>query len=319
VDQAKKVMKSLEALGGLGADLGDAPELLGQALVNLEEVAGRLENFFDGVDLDPERLDETLGRMDLLARLKKKYGPSLEEVVATRQRVEAELDRLENLEGKSQDIAGRLAAAEKSLAKASEALSAGRQAAAKKLTAAVAKELKEVGLPHAEFEVSAAGEGSGAPVFTAAGADQVQFLFAPNPGEGKKPLAAVASGGELSRVMLALKSVLSKTDAVPVLVFDEIDAGVGGVLGGTLGRKLAKLGKSHQVLCITHLATIAACADVHFRVEKDVRQGRTRTLIENLEEEARVVEIARLFGSASSDPGAIGLRHARELLAESRA
>jgi DNA repair protein RecN (Recombination protein N) len=251
-----------------------------------------------------------------LAKLKKKYGPTLADVVAYRQKVEAELERLENLEGKSQDVVARLAESEKALSKACDALTKGRQAAAKKLAGAVEKEFKDVGLPHAAFDVSVDKTADGA--WSAAGRDVIQFLFAPNPGEGKKPMAAVASGGELSRVMLALKSVLSKTDPVPVLVFDEIDAGVGGVLGGTLGKKLAKLGKTHQVLCITHLATIAACADVHFRVEKEVKKDRTRTLIEKLDDETRVSEIARLFGSAAGGPGATGLQHARELLAESR-
>jgi DNA repair protein RecN (Recombination protein N) len=141
----------------------------------------------------------------------------------------------------------------------------------------------------------------------------VQFLFAPNPGEGSRPLADIASGGELSRVMLALKSLQAKTDLVPVLLFDEIDAGVGGTLGLVLGKKLATLGKNYQVICITHLATIAAYAGTHFSVEKEIKKDRTRTFLRKLSEEERAAEIARMFGSGPES----ALRHARELLANS--
>lgn len=312
----RRTRSLLDSLRALGAPLGETADLLDGAIVQLEEAAQRLEAFAGGLEQDPAKLEETLSRLDQLAKLKKKYGPTLADVVAYRARVAGELDRLENLENKNRDMAERLAAAEKQLAVRSEKLSTARGAAAKKLDAAINKEFRDVGLPHAVLDIEAVAE---AGRYTSAGVDEVRFWFTPNPGEGRRPLADVASGGELSRVMLAVKSVLAKTDAVPVLVFDEIDAGVGGALGAVLGRKLAKLGGSHQVLCVTHLATIAACGDRHFVVEKEIQKTRTRTSVRALTETDRVQEIARLFGGTGKESeGDIGLRHARELLESSR-
>lgn len=312
----RRTRSLLDSLRALGAPLGETADLLDGAIVQLEEAAQRLEAFAGGLEQDPAKLEETLSRLDQLAKLKKKYGPTLADVVAYRARVAGELDRLENLENKNRDMAERLAAAEKQLAARSEKLSTARGAAAKKLDAAINKEFRDVGLPHAVLDIEALAEPGR---YTSAGMDEVRFWFTPNPGEGRRPLADVASGGELSRVMLAVKSVLAKTDAVPVLVFDEIDAGVGGALGAVLGRKLAKLGGSHQVLCVTHLATIAACGDRHFVVEKEIQKTRTRTSVRALTETDRVQEIARLFGGTGKESeGDIGLRHARELLESSR-
>jgi len=313
---ARQTRARVETLRSLGAPLGETGDLLDGAVVQLEEAAQRLEAFAGGVEQDPAKLEETLARLDQLAKLKKKYGPTLADVVAYRARVAEELDRLENLENKNRDMAERLTSAEKQVAARSEKLSAARRAAAKKLETAINKEFREVGLPHAALDIESAAEPGR---YTSAGVDRVQFWFTPNPGEGRRPLADVASGGELSRVMLAIKSVLAKTDAVPVLVFDEIDAGVGGALGAVLGKKLAKLGASHQVLCVTHLATIAACGDRHFVVEKEIQKTRTRTTVRAVTDSDRVQEIARLFGgTGKAAEGDIGLRHARELLDSSR-
>jgi DNA repair protein RecN (Recombination protein N) len=311
-DLLRGVQADLEVLRHLGAPVDEAGELLGAAAVQVEEVARRLKSLSDRVEADPARLEEVLSRLDLLGKLKRKYGPTLSDVAAARARVTGELDRLENLEGESRDVDRRLAEAEAELARGAQVLSEGRRKAARKLAAAVQKELKDVGLPRAAFDVEVVAEPGR---FTAAGQDQARFLFAANPGEGRRPLAEVASGGELSRVMLALESVLAQTDGVPVLVFDEIDAGVGGSLGAVLGKKLARLARGRQVLCVTHLATIAACADVHWVVEKEVRKDRTRTHARRVAEAERAAEIARLVGSA---PGDQGLRHARDLLDASR-
>lgn len=315
VEKVLRAKRQVENLQALGADLGSAADMLGEALVRLEESARAIDDFQSKLDLDPSRADEVLGRMDLLARLKKKYGPSLEDVVAHQKKIEDELDRLENLEASTQDLADRLKAAETSLRSSSQKLTQGRAAAAKKFSDAVEKELRDVGLGAAHFVVAVEkGE-----TFTASGADQVEFRFSPNPGEGLKSLAEVASGGELSRVMLALKTVLAKADPVPTLVFDEIDAGVGGATGGVVGKKLAFLGKTHQVLCITHLAAIAAQADAHFSVEKEVKKDRTHARVARLSEEDRVREVARLLGGVdASGKNPVSVQHAKALLAEAR-
>lgn len=315
-DAARRARERVDRLRALGAPLGETADLLDEAVLRLREAAERLEAFVQGVDRDPARLEETLSRLDLLARLRKKYGPTMADVVAHHARVAEEIDRLENIEGKSHDMAQRLASAEKDLTARSAALSEARGAAARKLERAIQREFRDVGLPHAALDIAVEPE---AGRFTAAGVDRVVFYFTPNPGEGRRPLADVASGGELSRVMLAVKSVLAQADAVPVLVFDEIDAGVGGALGAALGKKMAKLGRSRQVLCVTHLATIAACAERHFAVEKEIVKSRTRTSVRALDGEERVAEIARLFGGTGrAAEAALGRRHAQELLDASR-
>jgi DNA repair protein RecN (Recombination protein N) len=314
-DLVQKVSRCVETLRGLGAPLGEVSDLLDGATVHLEEVVQRLGDFEGKIDSDPSRLEDVLSRLDVLGKLKRKYGPTLADVVAYRHRVTEELDRLENVEGNRQDIARRLAEAEKRLVQRSGELSDGRRKSAKKMSTAVQKELKEVGLHHAGFLVEVETQ---ADRLTSSGTDQIRFLFSPNPGEGQSPLAETASGGELSRVMLAIESVFVRADDVPVLIFDEIDAGVGGAVGGVLGKKLAALGRGRQVLCVTHLATIAACADAHWNVEKEIKGDRTRAVVRKLREEERPAEIARLFGSAVGAEAGIGLRHAEELLASSR-
>ncbi|MBI4395774.1 MAG: DNA repair protein RecN [Elusimicrobia bacterium] len=315
VDKARKTQRVVESLLNLGADLAPVSEMIREAVVRLEESAREMEAYANRLDVDPERLEESLTRLDLIARLKKKYGPTLQEAVDYQKRIEGELRHLENIEGRTLDLARTLAEAEKDLSARCSDLSRGRQSAAKKLAAAVEKEFRELGLAQARF--AAVLEPS---AYSAAGADAVRFLFSANPGEDEKPLSAVASGGELSRVMLALKTVLAKADDVPILIFDEVDAGVGGVLGAAVGKKLARLGRTYQVICITHLATIAACAQTHFSVNKEIKNDQTRTRIKKMSEPERVAEIARMFGSAGNrmEEGSISLKHAKELLAASR-
>ncbi|MCB4757592.1 MAG: DNA repair protein RecN, partial [Elusimicrobia bacterium] len=318
LDKVRRVQRSLETLRGQGADLNDVAEMMEEAVVRLEESSHRIDDFQNKVDLDPNRLDEVHTRLDLLSRLKHKYGPTLRDVLVYRAKIDEELKVLENVEERTRDLTQKLASAEAELNSASGKLSAARTAAAKKLAAAVEKEFREVGLAQAEFDVSI--DTTVPPSFSAVGIDEVRFLFSPNPGEGRQSLAAVASGGELSRVMLAIKSVLAKADAVPTLVFDEIDAGVGGALGTAVGKKLAKLGKTHQVLCITHLASIAAFAQTHFAVQKEIRKERTVTQVKKLQGDDRVAEIARMFGGVAdtSTESSVSVRHARELLASAK-
>ncbi|HRY29318.1 MAG TPA: DNA repair protein RecN [Elusimicrobiota bacterium] len=318
LDNVRRVQRDVETLQSLGGDLRTIPDMIAESAVRLEEAAHELEAFKNRVDLDPERLDEVLSRLDVLGKLKRKYGPALKDVMAHQTKIEEELKYLENAEERTRDLSEKLAKAQSELKDVCLKLSQARTAAAKKLAAAVEKEFHEVGLPHAAFDVAVEKNPDGPA--TAAGFDAVRFLFSPNPGEGRQPLADIASGGELSRVMLALKSVLARADEVPTLVFDEIDAGVGGRLGGVIGKKLARLGKTHQVLCITHLAPIAACAQNHFYVEKHVVKDRTSTTIKKLQEEGRVLEIARMFGGAAekTKDESISVKHAKELLATSR-
>lgn len=315
-DLVGKSRRAVAALIENGGPLRETADLLDTACVAIDEAAQRLDAYSSGLVSDPARLEEVLARLDLLGKLKRKYGPALSDVAAYRDRVTAELDRLENVENQTRDADARVVEAEKRWIQRAGVLSDGRRRAAKKLAAAVQKELKDVGLPHARFSVEVE---TVADQRASYGADQIRFVFSANPGEPMAALSDTASGGELSRVMLAIESILARADDVPVLVFDEIDAGVGGAVGGVLGQKLAALGRGRQVLCVTHLATIAACADAHFAVEKGVEGDRTRVRVRALSEADRPLEIARLFGSAAGAEVGVGLRHARELLAASRA
>lgn len=317
LDRLLHAKKSLESLVSLGIELNDVSDLLEEARLRVEESAQRLDAIHRGVNLDPQRLDEVLSQMDRLSRLKRKYGPELADVIAYQQRIRAELKHLENVEERTQDVDQRLAAAEKTLSDTCAVLSRARASAAKKLAESAEKEFKDLGLSRAALEIVVSKN----PVYGAHGYDNIEFLFTPNPGEGRKPLADVASGGELSRVMLALKTVLAKSDPVGTLIFDEIDAGVGGDLGAAIGRKMSRLGKTHQVLCITHLAPIAACGDTHFYVEKEVTSGRTRTVVRKLDDVSRVAEVARMLGGAGEKSGArsTSLQHAKALLEELKA
>jgi DNA repair protein RecN (Recombination protein N) len=317
VSQIKSAEQAIKNLESLGAPITDAAAMLNEAVVKIEHIAAEADRYLSTDGASPEKLDQALTRLDLISRLERKYGPTLTDVVANHARVRTELALLENWEVESQDLDAKLKKAAQDLSRKCAKLHEARAAAAKRLSSAVQKEFRDVGLPKATLNV-AVNKKEGAP--TAQGQDDIQFLFSPNPGEGEKGLAEVASGGELSRVMLALATVLSASNEVPLLIFDEIDAGVGGELGGVIGKKLAALAKRHQVVCITHLASIAACAEKHFTVEKDIKGSRTHTSVKELAENERVLEIARLFGGVKvpKTGDSVSIKHARELLSVSR-
>ena len=284
-------------------------------LESLEEVAGRIgdiesetRGYAEKIEADPATLRELEARADLLQSLKRKYGGSLEEVM---DRGEQAARDLEDIETRGEKIAGlekEQAAAATRAAKLAKSLSAARAKAAPALAKAVTKELRELGFLRAEFGV----QFEALPEARLLGAELAEFAFAPNPGEPAKPLRSIASSGEISRVMLALKSVLAGQDGVPLLVFDEIDANVGGEVAVKVGQKMRGLAKSHQVLCITHLPQVAAAAHRQFAVTKEFDGQRTVTAVGELAEDERVAELARMLGGQDSKSA---LAHARSLLA----
>ena len=230
--------------------------------------------------------------------------------------LKAELDRLENADTYRKDLEKQVAKAEDELLKASLDLSAKRKKAAKALGGAVQDELADLGLKQAIFQCQIeGGDKAGEAKYTSTGIDQVVFEWAPNPGEGIQPLKSIASGGEMSRVMLALKTVLAEADAVATLVFDEIDAGIGGLTAQAVGKKLRMLARHHQVLCVSHLPQIASCASAHFQVAKRVAKSRTFAVITRLDPAARVDELARLLGSQVTPTS---VQHAKELLSQNQ-
>ena len=286
-----------------------ARELYETAYYALQELGERMERYAATIEHDPRRLDEIRRRQDLLFRLKSKYGQTLEEVLEVGRRARAELELLENAEWELGGLRKKLAAAEEELAAAAAELTASRTEALERLSHEVGAVLPELGM------------GGGA-VFRAEriplpepgpfGAEEVEFRVALNRGFEPRPLSYVASGGEMSRIMLALKTILARLDSVPTLVFDEVDAGIGGRVALQVGEKMREVAGTHQVFAITHLPQIASRAHVHLLVRKGERDGRTTTEVLPLEADDRVHEVARMLGG---DPeSAVSLEHARELL-----
>ena len=296
---------------------GAAPFLEAQesAIVELEELARSLTRYAEGMDLDPKQLAALEERVTLLETLKRKYGGDLTAVAAHADDAEKRLNRIENRGEELARLKGAIAEADADLRKAGGQLSALRLKAAPELSADVRAQLRELGFKKSEFEIrlaalaeaGAKGLESAEFVFAprSSGLEAVEFLFAPNPGEPAKPLRSIASSGEISRVMLAVKSVLAKHDAVPLLVFDEIDANVGGEIAVKVGARMRELGRSHQVLCITHLPQVAAQAATHFVVEKRFEGARTHSRLSEVSGTARVQEIARMLGGANESSVAL--------------
>jgi DNA repair protein RecN (Recombination protein N) len=284
-------------------------------LESLEDVAGRVadiesetRHYAGRIEADPATLQELEARADLLQSLKRKYGGTIEEVMARGDQASKDLEDIETRGDKIAALEKEQSSAATRAAKLAKTLSAARAKAAPALAKAVTKELRELGFLRAEFGVQL--EALDEP--RVLGAELAEFEFAPNPGEPAKPLRAIASSGEISRVMLALKSVLAGQDGVPLLVFDEIDANVGGEVAVKVGQKMRALSKAHQVLCITHLPQVAAAAHRQFAVTKEFDGRRTATAVGELRDKERVAELARMLGGQDSDSA---VAHARSLLA----
>ncbi|MBI2118513.1 MAG: DNA repair protein RecN [Elusimicrobia bacterium] len=314
------LMHNLETLQG---ELKDSPSLLEESFLKLNEAANFMQGFRENLNADPEKLDALISRQDLFAKLKKKYGSSIEEILTFAEKIRHEVNILgsyaETLDGVNQEIETIY----DELIKKSKKLTALRKKAGEKLSSLVLRELKDLGFSKAQFSVQLTPNinSEGQEIPAAHGLEKIEFLFSANPGEAIKPLKQVASGGELSRIMLALKKVLSECDLVPTLIFDEIDTGIGGSMGHVLGEKLQSLAKTHQILLITHLPQIAAFADRHLLVRKNVRDETTKVVLELLDDKNRVKEVARMLGGILEDgvePTAISLKHASELLLNAR-
>lgn len=279
--------------------LGEVMEMVEAALVHVQEASHALAAYRDRIDDDPARLSQVEARLDLIHSLRRKYGDSVAEMLAYLKEIREELDKLEH----SQELIEKLQAEEAALGARAERLAAelskARREAARELSSRVEKELADLGMAHAKFAVMV--EQPAQATFqhiTPRGWDRVEFLFSPNPGEPLKPLAKIVSGGEMSRIMLALKVILARVDGIPTLVFDEIDTGISGRAAQAVAEKLARIAGDRQVLCVTHLPQVAAMADTHFQISKMAEQGRTVTRVAMLDEEGRAGELARMIGGA---------------------
>lgn len=279
------------------------------AFAAADELAREVQSHFAARDSEPGNLAEIESRLDALQGLKRKYGATLEQVLEFQASASSRLNELRNRSARKDTLDADILQAASALRETGAKLSAARRTAAKKLAEKVRQGLKNLGFAKAEFTIALEKE----PEPVAHGWETAEFQFAPNPGEDARPLRAIASSGEISRVMLALKSALADQDDVPVLVFDEIDANVGGEIAAKVGQKMRELGAARQVLCITHLPQVAASASHQYVVSKEVKDGRTRTLLSPSTGKSREEEIARMLGGKSAS----ALAHARALLAGS--
>lgn len=309
IDQAAT---ALEGLAQVDPRLGDLARELRTALYSLEDVASQLRGYGANLSFDPGRLDEVENRLASLKGLTRKYGGSVAEVLAYRDKIETELSQLTNVDAAKADIESEIRRFDEALAAFGAELSTRRRQAAALLETGVEKELADLAMPQARFRVVCQGLAEPGP----AGMEKVEFHLAANPGEEPRPLARIASGGELSRIMLALRRATPGQEGVGTLIFDEVDAGIGGATATFVGEKLRSLAQNRQVLCVTHLPQVAAFADRQYLIAKKETEGRTRTGIQLLAEDARIQEMARMLGGARVTDRT--LEHARELIHQSR-
>ncbi len=306
------IRKNMEQAAELDPEVAELAERISSSCYEVEDLENALRKYRDVLPMDSSRLDEISGRLAQLKQLQRKYGPTLEDVLAFTARAETELENLAGLEEEINEL--ELALEEVSteaLLRATE-LTEARRHVAKILASAMETELASLQFPQAVFEVGLRNpDGLGMDGMQASGRDQVEFLFTANPGEPAKPLVKVVSGGELSRLMLAMKCILARRDQVDTVIFDEVDAGIGGQAAEAVAAKISELAGHHQVFCITHLPQIAAHATTHYMVEKAVTDGRTSTSIRLLDKDERVRELARMLGG--EDPTEQTLAYANEL------
>ena len=322
LDRLKDAANALTDLSELDGSLSELRDRLESSLYELEDIALQIRQYADTVEFNQGRLDEIADRLALIAKLKRRYGHTISEILAYHAEAEQKLETLQLGSEKQASLQAEIQNTIQEAQHLCTALSAKRLHVAKHLSERIEKELRTLGMDKAEFQASVQHipdergpfqvEGKRY-AFRSDGMDDVEFLIAPNVGSEARPIVRIASGGEISRIMLALKTVLVQVDEIPTLLFDEIDSGIGGKVADVVGKKLKELSAFSQVICITHLPQIARFADKHFRVEKKVVDERTLITAKPLTVEEQVNEITRMHGGEETE---IGLAHARELLSE---
>ena len=322
LERLEGAAKELTKLSELDSSLSGLQDRLESAIYEVEDIAAQLRQYADTVEFNQGRLDEITDRLTLIAKLKRRYGNTIPEILDYHAEAEKKLETIQLGSEKQEAVQEEIRKTVQEAQRLCTALSAKRVHVAKHLSERIEKELRTLGMDKAEFQASVQfmpDERGPFQIdgkryaFRSDGMDDVEFLIAPNVGSEARPIAKIASGGEISRIMLALKTVLVQVDEVPTLLFDEIDSGIGGRVADVVGRKLKELSAFSQVVCITHLPQIARFADKQFQVEKKVVGERTLITAKALTEEEQVDEITRMYGGETTE---IGLAHARELLSE---
>ena len=307
-ERLAKAERLIASINTISSSLPETAENLKKAYYIAEEASNELEDFKSKLNSDPEELNKQLEREDLIGRLKKKYGKTITEILQYRDKTDAELKALTQSDQNRLELEKRLEKSLSGLNAAYSKLSASRKKAASKLSKNIQEELSMLGMKKTRFEISVNKTDEAGPH----GSDFVEFMFSSNPGEDMKPLKSIASGGEISRTMLAIKTALAKADKIPVMVFDEVDAGIGGPMGQVVGKKLSELSQHRQILCITHLPQIAAFAQKHFIIEKRVKNNSTSTFARPLANEEHAEEVARMLSGEKVTESA--RKHALELI-----
>lgn len=297
-EQAGNASGWTERAASLAPELDEALAEIESARASIEDAAERLRDFRESLDFSPGEYDALETRLSQLRRLEKKYGADEAGLAAMLEAAQRGLEELDGSEEKRRELEAELAKRKKAAYNSAKELSQLRRAAGEELRQRVEQGLRELSMPSVRFETEIVPL-EGEPGFDATGMDEVRFLMSANAGEAPGRISKIASGGELARIMLVMKDVLSERDGTPAMVFDEIDEGVSGVAAQRVAEKLARLSKKKQVICVTHLPQIAAMADTHFRIEKTERDGRTYTKVTPLEREGRIRELARLHGGAN--------------------
>jgi DNA repair protein RecN (Recombination protein N) len=325
--QAGAIARTLQELQRTDSGAANLLELNSQAVGAWRELQSELSRYAEKVDVDPAQLQQLEERMDLLRSLKRKYGATLAEVITFGEEAKIKLQSLESRDVELARLNSELQKLDAEILNAGKRLSAARRKIIPQLAKSVGKQLADLGFKQSKFDVAIKTDFVGdevtslkstenqrlvtsSPTIKQDGLDEIEFQFAPNPGEPAKPLRAIASSGEMARVMLALKTVLAAEDEIPVLIFDEVDANVGGETANAVGEKMKQIAAKRQVLCITHLPQVAAPADAHYVVTKQLRDGRTISEIQLLGKKERVTELARMLGGQTD----AARKHAEALL-----
>ena len=313
--QLGRTTQELTQLQRYDSRLAAPLQLLDEAAIQLDEAAAELRNYADAIDLDPQRLAQVENRLNALHDAARKHRVAIEELPALHERLSAELAALENSDVQLESLRKEIASAAAHYEELARQLGAGRAPAAAKLSNVVSRHIHELGMPGGRFgivlEPRAAGD------YSPHGMEQIEFVVSANPGQPPRPLAKVASGGELSRISLAIQVVAARDVRVPTLIFDEVDAGIGGGVAEMVGKQLRALGGSHQVLCVTHLPQVAALAHHHWQVSKQTRNGATFTAVTALSDTARCEEVARMLGGVEITRHTRA--HAKEMIARAQA
>lgn len=313
-----KILNSLKEIRSIDARADEALKSVEDALPLLEETAYFLRDYKDAIDFSPERLETVQERLEFIKGLKRKYGADIQAILDYGEKAGTEIEGLLYSEERLESLKTELAGLKNKLTETANELSNKRKAVAIKIESKVVAELAELSMPGTKFSIRMTREEGDdtADGFRAThrGIDNIEFLIAPNVGEELKPVSKTASGGELSRIMLALKGIMAKGDHIPVLIFDEIDAGIGGRAAETVGQKLNNLASRHQIISITHLPQIASYAGTHLKIEKKVKDKRTIVEISRIEKDERTEELARML---SGETTSVSLKHAKEMLKKS--